>query len=772
MVATSTSVSGPYSNNTLILSPSASWEAARVDEPYVFQRNDGKWVLMYMGDSGAAHEQVSYATADAILGPYTKYSQTTPFIPFGSTGSYDAGTVADPWVVEYHDTYYIGYTVSTSTSSPWQTAYATTTDWQTLTKHGVTLPLAPSGWDSVNSFRGAVTRIGNTYVFPYTGGGYQMGIATQPIYMTAPVNDEASVFPFFDEFNGSSLDTTKWVTPPDNAPASQLSFSGSYIRLTASSDTSWIKIRGSTTYGMDYLVEAYARDLQGGSNQKIPEIGFVTGPQFSNSVRLAADFHYYPNWEFQAYDNGPWINMGIAADNQWHRLRVYRLSTLFAGFQVDSLPVQTASTPANTLNPFLMSYGSGNQFDVDWIRVRKYCGSDAVASVGAAEPRPLSPSIAITKTGPSQVLSGSTVTFDITVTNNGDYDLSDVSVSDALTPDCNRTFGTLATAHSESYSCSASNVTQDFNNSATASGTYLTTNVSSTAMFFVDVFHPSIAIDKGPGSQTVIQGSTVSFSLTITNTGDVVLQNVAVSDVQVPDCSHTIGTLTAGQSTSYTCSMANATTNFVNSATVTGQGPLSSTPSANDFASVTVRTLTEAPWLDPDWSFRRPVLVSCPCGHQVSDFQVRITLDSSFDFAHAKSDGSDLRVTDLNGTAQLPFWIESWSPPQATVWVKLPQLPPSGTFVYLYYGNQNPPGPVVHEMPPIGPWARAAGNPIIPAGAGGTSLLAEDIVYDGLSGHYWMTLANYSTGSISLVWSDDPTNAVSLALGKRCAPSR
>ncbi len=260
-VATSTSVSGPYSNSTLILSPLPNWETARVDEPFVFRRNDGKWVLMYMGDSGGAHEQVSYATADDILGPYTRYSDTTPFIPFGASGTFDAGTVADPWVVEFHGTYYIGYTVSPTTLSPWQTAYATTTDWVTLTKHGITLPLASSGWDSTNAFRGAVTRIGDTYVFPYTGDGYQMGIATQPVYMTMPVNQEASVFPFFDELNGTALDTTKWVTPPDNGSLSQLSFSGSYMRMTA--DTNYIKIHGNTTFGMDYLVEAYARDLQG-----------------------------------------------------------------------------------------------------------------------------------------------------------------------------------------------------------------------------------------------------------------------------------------------------------------------------------------------------------------------------------------------------------------------------------------------------------------------------------------------------------------------------
>ena len=165
-----------------------------------------------MGDAGSVTEQVGYATADNITGPYTKFAGN-PCIPFGPPGSFDAGTVADPWVYEYHGVYYIGYTVSSTKLSPWQTAVATTTDWQTFTKLGVIFPIAGSGWDAVNSFRGAVTRIGNTYVFPYTGGQYKMGIATQPVYMdpSGYINNPEAVFDFYDGFDGTSLDLTKWT---------------------------------------------------------------------------------------------------------------------------------------------------------------------------------------------------------------------------------------------------------------------------------------------------------------------------------------------------------------------------------------------------------------------------------------------------------------------------------------------------------------------------------------------------------------------------------
>ena len=183
-VATSATVNGTYTYQGIVLEsnpdPLKTWDDYRVDEPYVFQRNDGKWIMIYMGDAGSTVEQVGFAEADAITGLYKICRKSVSRIC--PPGTYDAGTIADPWVVEFDGTYYIGYTVSPTISSPWQTALATTTDWVTFTKHGILLPLA----GEYNSFRGAVTRIDDEYVFSYTtkitsGGPYQMGIATQPV---------------------------------------------------------------------------------------------------------------------------------------------------------------------------------------------------------------------------------------------------------------------------------------------------------------------------------------------------------------------------------------------------------------------------------------------------------------------------------------------------------------------------------------------------------------------------------------------------------------
>jgi hypothetical protein len=299
-----TGVGGPYVYVGPVLTPSEPWEAYRVDEPYVFQRNDGKWILMYMGDAGGTTELVGYAEADDLLGPYTKFTGN-PCIPFGPGGSIDAGTVADPWVVEFHGTYYIGYTVSPTKSSPWRTSYVTTTDWVNFTKSNkIILDLGPSGsWDERNAFRGAVTRFGDTYYFPYTGrygspapiSGYVMGIATQPAFMPEPVpliNDPDEVFEFYDAFGGNALDGSKWIVRYDGAGGT-VNVSGGILTITgqAGSNQGYVQMRGTATIGTGTLLEAHARHLDAGLNagpvetNTAGEIGYKAS-DFGHTCRL------------------------------------------------------------------------------------------------------------------------------------------------------------------------------------------------------------------------------------------------------------------------------------------------------------------------------------------------------------------------------------------------------------------------------------------------------------------------------------------------------
>ncbi len=397
MVATSSNAGGPYTiNPTPVLQPTAptgAWDSFRVDEPYVFQRNDGKWIMIYMADAGGTTEQVGYATADNVGGPYTAYAGN-PVIRFGDPGSFDAGTVADPWVYEYHGTYYIGYTVSSTKFAPWQTALATTTDWVGFTKHGVILPAAGTIADQANSFRGALTRIGDEYVFSYTNDGFRMAIATQPVF-GAPssggvVNDPDEVFDFYDGFSGTSLDVTKWGYT--NGTASQVSVNGGNATLT--SNSAFIRISGTSSFDMNYIGETRAYHPNQGTFPIIAEVGFAS-TDFT-TVRIVDDFLLGTTyWQRQAKiapnsdTQHPFYNMAQTADRNWHTFRIYRQSPDIAGFQIDDNPAETttANVPTVSIPPFLMAYSEGltNSFVVDWTRVRKWAGADPVTVVGTEE---------------------------------------------------------------------------------------------------------------------------------------------------------------------------------------------------------------------------------------------------------------------------------------------------------------------------------------------------------------------------------------------------
>ncbi|GIK42091.1 MAG: hypothetical protein BroJett011_59240 [Chloroflexota bacterium] len=102
------------------------------------------------------------------------------------------------------------------------------------------------------------------------------------------------------------------------------------------------------------------------------------------------------------------------------------------------------------------------------------------------------------------------------------------------------------------------------------------------------VFTPAIEIAKTPDSQMVVSGDTVTFTIRVTNTGDITLTNVTVSDPLVADCVATLGTLGPNETTSYTCTESNVLADFTNVATVTGTPPVGPDVTDNDDAIVNV----------------------------------------------------------------------------------------------------------------------------------------------------------------------------------------
>ncbi len=230
----------------------------------------------------------------------------------------------------------------------------------------------------------------------------------------------------------------------------------------------------------------------------------------------------------------------------------------------------------------------------------------------------INPGIMIEKTPDLQyALSGQTVTFNIKVTNTGDVALSGITVSDALAPDCIRAAGQIptllpspGTPNSFSYSCTVT-VSGDLTNVAETSGQPSDNNgqplpgtspVTDDDNAVVDVIAPSILIEKTPDTQQVGQGGTATFTIKVTNTGDVPLSNITVNDPNSPNCDRAAGTIPtlfpatgSPNSFTYTCSVV-VTQAFTNVATANGTPsdsngqplPGTSPVTDNDSADVTI----------------------------------------------------------------------------------------------------------------------------------------------------------------------------------------
>ena len=101
--------------------------------------------------------------------------------------------------------------------------------------------------------------------------------------------------------------------------------------------------------------------------------------------------------------------------------------------------------------------------------------------------------------------------------------------------------------------------------------------------------------------------------------------------------------------------------------------------------TIAVRIRRGSTWWDPAWRYRRSITLTNNISSDLTDYQVRVVI--AFQSGKMNVDYSDLRFLDESMT-EIPFWIEAADAASAIVWVRVPQIPGSGTAeVSVYYGN-------------------------------------------------------------------------------------
>lgn len=153
---------------------------------------------------------------------------------------------------------------------------------------------------------------------------------------------------------------------------------------------------------------------------------------------------------------------------------------------------------------------------------------------------------------------GESVTWKYVVTNTGNVDLIDAEVTDNIEGYvC--TIASLPVGATEE--CEKPGVvgSGDYANLGTVVGKRRddpTKTVTDDDPSHYNTRRPDIDIRKqieGPDSRTFAPGSTVTFEIAVTNTGNLDLTNVQVSDPTLPACDRTIGALAAGATVTYNC---------------------------------------------------------------------------------------------------------------------------------------------------------------------------------------------------------------------------
>ncbi|MCC6457746.1 MAG: VWA domain-containing protein [Caldilineaceae bacterium] len=235
------------------------------------------------------------------------------------------------------------------------------------------------------------------------------------------------------------------------------------------------------------------------------------------------------------------------------------------------------------------------------------------------------PAIDIIKTGTLDLgadgiaTPGDTINYTFRVENTGNVTLDNVTVNDAKAGVVNCLIGTMAPGAVDDVSCSGSYslIQSDINdgqvdNQAFVAGEAPGGDPADPADDITDndtetkniVQHPVIAIDKTPATQQVQAYGTASFTLKVTNGGNVPLSNVVVNDSQCSAApAPTIGTapynvgdtnndglLDIGEEWTYTCAINDVgTSDITNTATADGKAPNGNdAPQAQDSAQVDV----------------------------------------------------------------------------------------------------------------------------------------------------------------------------------------
>ena len=248
---------------------------------------------------------------------------------------------------------------------------------------------------------------------------------------------------------------------------------------------------------------------------------------------------------------------------------------------------------------------AGNLTNVATATASVLSGPGVTTFGGATVPAVLNPAVTLTKTAAQANFNavGNVLTYTFTVANTGNVTLTNVTVTDPLAAVVGGPIASLgpgtsdSTTFTASYTVSQTDINKgSFTNTATVTGTPLVGAVAtgSGSATVPALQTPALTLAKTPvqGSYS-LAGDILTYKFTVTNTGNVPLANVTVTDPSATVTGVPIASLAPGAvdtttfTASHTVTPADVTAgSFTNTATVTGTPPVGTNVTATAGATV------------------------------------------------------------------------------------------------------------------------------------------------------------------------------------------
>lgn len=235
------------------------------------------------------------------------------------------------------------------------------------------------------------------------------------------VSEGDEVFEFFDDFEGSDIDTSKWVITVE--PGAGYSVGNSILEFWGADGPNF-RLKSHDTF-TSAVLGAYATLSADSKGSGIEIDGYKF--QSKDATDRGIIVH-------EIYVGG----VGKIATNAftpdiWYRFTVKRDVYGDATYYVDGVEKASAEVTYTAAKQVIVDTEAAGHSYIDWTFVRKYASTEPTLSIGAEQSTTKVPSLTITKSVSSSTIAESeTATITVKVGNRGSADATNVEVIDSV----------------------------------------------------------------------------------------------------------------------------------------------------------------------------------------------------------------------------------------------------------------------------------------------------------------------------------------------------